>query len=151
MRFVGYASRVPADGAVLISFSHRDEGYLSSADLPITNGVRWASPGKHRELFEEHAMPAALNGDQVLIPRPELVAARVADRSLRPEDPAALVFSGAAHLIGDWNEVNRISKRIGRATAPTEAAVALGLERYLGIETRQIRRWLNPLRRLLRR
>lgn len=140
----------PADGAVLVSFDHREKGHLGSADLPITSGVRWASPGKYREVLEEYAVPASLNGDQVLVPRPELVVARVAKRDLQPEESAALVFSGAAHVVVDWNEVNRIAKRIGRAAAPNEAALALGLESYLGLETGRVRSWLNPLRRLLR-
>jgi hypothetical protein len=142
---------VPANSAVLVAFYHREGEYLGSADLPITSGVRWASPGKHRELYEEYAVPAALNGDQVLVPRPELVAARIADRNLKPEEPSALVFSGAAHAVGDWSEVTRIAKRLGRASAPTQAAVALGLETYLGLETPKVHRWLNPLRRILRR
>lgn len=142
---------VPADGVVLVALSQRDEDHLGSVELPVTSGVRWASPGTHRELFEECTVPAAFNGDQVLVARPELVAARVADRSLGPEDRSALVFSGAAHVVGDWNEVSRIAKRIGRATAPTEAAVALGLDSYLGLKTGRLQRWLNPLRRILRR
>lgn len=142
---------VPTDSAVLVALSSQDEGHLGSVDLPTTAGIRWASPDRHRELYEEYAMPAALNGGQVLIPRPELVAARAADRSLRPEDPAALVFSSAAHTAGDWGEVNQIAKRIGRATAPTEAAMELGLDSYLGLEAGGVKRWLSPLRRFFRR
>jgi hypothetical protein len=141
---------LPANGAVLVLLDQSEEGRAGSADLPAASGVRWASPGDHRRLYAEHTIPATLNGDQVLVPCAELVAARIADRTLRPEDPAALVFLGAIFAAGDWADVLRIAKRLGRATMPNEAAVALGLDSYLGLVTGKVQRWSNALRSLFR-
>ena len=145
---------LPANGAVLVSFDRDVKVQAGSTELPAASGVRWASPGDHRGLFEKHATPVTLNGDQVLVPRHELVAARIADRTLRPEDPAALIFCGAALAAitaGNWAVVMRIAKRFGRATAPIETAVQLGLDGALGLEIGRVRRSRIALRRLFRR
>ena len=141
---------MPSNGATLVSLEGDDQAYAPLIDLPTAGGVRWASAGSQRHLYKEHSIPVSLNGDQVLVPRPELAAARAADRNLRTGDPAALVFCAAA-VSADWAKVTRIAKRLGRGAATTEAAFALDLEATLGLEIGRAQRWLHALRRLVLR
>jgi len=145
---------LPANGALLISLDFEEKSRPAGTDLSEIHGIRWAAPGRLRNLYEKHASPVALNGSQVLIPRPELVAARSNLRPLRPEDPETLLFCGAAFAAsssGRWPNVLRISKFLGRGYAPLETAVQLGIEERLGIEVSTTQRALLALRRLFRR
>ena len=136
---------VPAEGVVLVALDGESNGHLASADLPPTRGIRWASPEQCRELVDEPARPATLNGLEVLVPRPEMVAARIAGRTPDPEDAAALVFCGAAFAAEDWDDAIRIAKTLRRSSDLSATAVALGLEKYLGMESGGVRRWLQSL------
>ena len=143
-----------ANGAILVSLDLEDKRRPAGTDLSKIHGIRWAAPGRLRNLYEKHASPVALNGGQVLVPRPELVAARSNLRPLRPEDPETLLFCGAAFVAsssGRWPNVLRISKFLGRGYEPLEAAVQLGIEDRLGLEVSTAQRALLALRRLLRR
>jgi hypothetical protein len=145
---------VPAEGAVIVVLDGKFEGPPASGHLPPTRGVRWASPDQCRELCEEPAVAANLIGNEVLVPRPEMIAARIADRAPRPEDPAALVFCGAAFAAAardSWTEVTSIAKRMGRPAAPAEAAATLGMDGYLGVKTGGLQKWVRSLRRVVRR
>ena len=142
---------VPADGAVLVALDRREETYVDPADLPVTNGVHWVGAGASHQLYRQLTTTATLETSEVLVPRPELVAARVANAGLRPDDPAALVFCGAAFVTEDWDEVTRIAKGLGRAPALYEAAVALGLEQYLGVKAGGVQKWLRAVKRAARR
>ena len=91
---------------------------------------------------------------QVLVPRPELVAARGTFRPLRPEDPETLLFCGAALAAassGHWPDVMRIAKSLGNRNAPLEAVVGLRIDDRLGLEVSTARRSMLALRRLFRR
>ncbi|MEJ2581941.1 MAG: hypothetical protein P8127_09980 [Acidobacteriota bacterium] len=142
---------VPAEGAVLVALDDRGEGHLDPGDLSIASGVHWARTGPNHELYRQHTVATTLETSEVLVPRPELVAARVADPGLRPEDPAALVFCGAAFAAEDWDEVTRIAKGLGRASGLYEAAVSLGLDGYLGMQAGGVQKWLRALTRVARR
>jgi hypothetical protein len=142
---------IPSNGATLVSLEGDDQGHPSLIDLPTAGGVRWASAGNQRQLYEENSVPVSLNGEQVLVPRPEMVAARVAHRDVKTDDPAALLFCAAVLSVGDWDEVLRIAKRLGRSAAPIEAALALGLAPSLGLRIGPVWRRLHALRRFLRR
>ena len=145
---------LPASGALLVSLDLEQEGRSDGVGLSEIHGVRWVTPGRLRSVYEKHASPAALNGDQVLVPRPELVAARSTVGPLRPEDPETLLFCGAAFAAassGQWPNVVRIAKSLGHGYAPVEAAVQLGVEARLGIEVSKVQRSMLALRRLVRR
>jgi len=145
---------LPASGALLISFDLEEEGRPDRADVSEIHGIRWVAPGKLRKVFEKHASPTAFNGDQVLVPRPELVAARSTFRPLRPENPETLLFCGAALAAvssGHWPDVLRIAKSLGHSYAPLEAAVQLGIDDRLGLEVSTARRSMLAFRRLFRR
>ena len=146
---------VPANGALLISLDLEEEdGRPDGADLPEVHSLRWAAPGKLREIYERHASPAALNGTQVLVPHPELVAARGNFQQLQPETPETLLFCGAALAsvaAGRWAEVTKIARALGRPTAPLEIAVSLGIEDRLGLKISRTRRITLAIRRFLRR
>jgi len=143
---------LPADGAFLIALDNEDEP--TSTTLPEAHGIHWAAPGQLRSIYGANSFPVALNGDQVLVPLPALVAARGASRALRPEDPEALLFCGAALEAASsdsWPEVMRIAKALGNGTAPIDLAVQLGIDTRLGLEVGKVRRSMLALHRLLRR
>lgn len=145
---------IPANGALLISLEPEETGLPGAADLPTTHGLHWAAPGSLREVYEEHAFPARLDGGQVLVPRPELVAARSPSQTLQPDDPETLVFYGAALAAvsaGNWDEVMSIARALGHGDAPLDLAANLGLDRRLGLDLGRVRRSLMTLRRLLHR
>jgi hypothetical protein len=143
---------LPADGAFLIALDDEDEA--TSTTLSEAHGIHWAAPGRLRSIYGANSFPVALNGDQVLVPLPALVAARGASRALRPEDPEALLFCGAALEAASsdsWPEVMRIAKSLGNGTAPIDLAVQLGIDTRLGLEVGKVRRSMLALHRLLRR
>lgn len=146
---------LPANGALLVSLDlEQGASRPDGADLPEVHSLRWVAPGRLRELYEEHASPTALNGDQVLVPNPELIAARSTFRILRPQDPETLIFCGAAHasvIRGRWNDVKKVARVLGHRGAPTEIAVSLGIDHRLGLQISRQRRAVLALRRLLRR
>jgi len=145
---------VTAGGALLVSLHPNDEGLPDAPGLGAAHGIHWASPGRGREVYEEHAFPVTLNGDQVLLPDPELITACSASRGLGPEDPEALIFCGAALAAADdgaWSEVTRIAKTLGHPASPTEVAIELRFEGRLGIEVGKARRSMFALRHLIRR
>jgi hypothetical protein len=145
---------LPASGALLVSFDIEEGGRPDGADLPEIHGIRWAAPGRLREVYEKHASPASLDGVTALVPHPELVAARSAFRPLQPEDPETLLFCGAALASaanGRWTEVNRIARALGHPYAPLEFAASLGIDQRLGLEVGRVRRSTLALRRLFRR
>ena len=146
---------VPANGALLVSLDlEEEEGRPDGADLPEVHSLRWAAPGKLREVYEQNASPAALNGAKVLVPRPELVAARTNFRHLRPDDPETLLFCGAALAsvaAGHWKHVIRIARALGHPATPLEIAVSLGIEDRLGLKISRTRRLSLAVRRFLRR
>ena len=143
-----------ASGAILVSLDLEEKGRYAGADLSEVHGIRWVAPGRLRDVYEKHASPVVLNGDQVLIPHPELVAARSTHRPLRPENPETLLFCGAAFAAsssGRWANVLLISKILGHRHAPLETAVQLGIEDRLGLEVSTAQRSMLALRRLFRR
>ncbi len=145
---------VPAGGALLVSLDLEEEDRPDGADLPEIHGIRWVAPGRLRDVYEEHASPAALDGDQVLVPDPELIVARITSRGLGPEDPEALIFCGAALAAADddaWANVMRIAKSLGHRDSPFELAVELGIDARLGLEVGRARRSVMALRRFIRR
>jgi len=145
---------VPAGGALLISLDLDDENGATSTAFSDAHGIRWAVPGRLRDMYEANSSPAALNGDQVLVPRPALVAARSPYRTLRPEDPETLLFCGAAldaASAGHWPEVMRMARSLGHGSAPLELAVQLGIDGRLGLGVGKARRSMFALRRLWRR
>ena len=145
---------VPASGAVLIALDLEEKGQPSATNLPGTHGLHWASPGGLREMYEEHASPAALNGDQVLVPDPELVVARSTSRGIGSEDPEALIFCGAAVAAANnsaWADVTQIAKALGHGDSPFELAVQLGMDHRLDLEVGRARRFSMALRRFIRR
>jgi hypothetical protein len=145
---------LPASGALLVSLHPNDEGLPDAPGLGTAHGIHWASPGRAREVYEEHAFPVTLNGDQVLLPDPELITACSASRGLGPEDPEALIFYGAALAAaadGAWSEVTRTAKALGHPVSPTEVAVELRLDRRMGLEIGRAQRSMLTLRRLIRR
>ena len=146
---------VPANGALLISLDLEEEqGRPDGANLPEVHSLRWAAPGKLRGIYEQHASPAALNGAKVLVPHPELVAARTTFRHLRPDDPETLLFCGAAlasAAAGHWKHVIRIARTLGHTTVPLEIAISLGIEDRLDLEISRTRRLSLAVRRFLRR
>ena len=145
---------LPASGALLVSFDPHEEGLPEAPGLGAAHGIRWASPGRARGVFEEHAFPATLNGDQVLLPDAELIAACSVSRGLSVEDPEAMIFCGAAFDAahgGAWSEVTRIAKALGHPDSPTEVAVELRFDRHLGLEIGKVQRSMFALRRLIRR
>ena len=112
------------------------------------------APGRLRDVYEEHATPAALDGDQVLVPDPELIVARITSRGLGPEDPEALIFCGAALAAANedsWADVMRTAKSLGHHDSPFELAVELGIDGHLGLEVGRARRFSMALRRFIRR
>jgi hypothetical protein len=145
---------LPASGALLVSLDLEEEGRSDGTDLPEIHGIRWAAPGKLRQVYEKHASPASLDGASALVPHPELVAARSKFRPLRPEEPEALLFCGAAHASvanGSWAQVNRLAKALGHPAAPLEFAVSLGINDRLGLEISRPRRMSLAVRRFFNR
>ena len=145
---------LPASGSLLVSLDLEEEGRPDGANLPEIHGIRWVAPGRLREVYENHASPAALNGDQVLVPNAELIVARSTSRGLGPEDPEALIFCGAALAAtndGAWADVTRIAKTLGHRDSPIEIAVELGIDGRLGLEVGRGRRLSMALGRFLRR
>lgn len=138
---------IPAEGAVLVALERESAGHGGPTSLTPSHGIRWASAEQCRELCEEPAVTANLVGTDVLVPRPETIAARIADRIPQPEDPAALVFCGAAFATKDWSDTTRIATNQGRASELTEAAVKFGLDGYLGVQTGGLMQWFKSLRR----
>ena len=145
---------VPASGAVLVALDLEENGQPSATNLPTNHGIHWASPGHLREVYEDHASLAALNGDQVLLPNPALIVGRSMSRHLDPEDPEALIFCGAARAAandGAWADVTQIAKALGHRDLPIELAVQLGIDGRLGLEVGRARRSVMALRRFIRR
>jgi len=145
---------LPASGSLLVSLDLEEEGRPDGADVREIHGIRWVAPGRLREVYEQNSSPVALNGDQVLVPNPELIVARSYSRSLGPEDPEALLFCGAALAAADddaWADVTRIAKVLGHRDSPTEVAVELGIDDRLGLEVGKARRSMIALRRLFHR
>ena len=145
---------VPASGAVLVALDLEENGQPSATNLPTNHGIHWASPGHLREVYQDHASLAALNGDQVLLPDPALIVGRSMSRHLGPEDPEALIFCGAARAAandGAWADVTQIAKALGHRDLPIELAVQLGIDGRLGLEVGRARRSVMALRRFIRR
>jgi hypothetical protein len=146
---------VPANGALLVSLDLEEEqGRADGADLPEVHSLLWAAPGKLREVYEQNASPVALDSVNVLVPHPELVAARGNFQRLRPEDFETLLFCGAALAsvaAGRWTQVLRIAKILGHPATPLEIAVSLGIDERLGLEISRPRRLSLAVRRFLRR
>jgi hypothetical protein len=145
---------LPASGALLVPLDLEEGGRPDSAKLPEVHSLRWAAPGKLREIYEEHSTLAPLNGSSVLVPHPELVAARSAYRPLHPEQPETLIFCGAAAVsaMNDrWDLVDGLAKSLGHTAAPLEFAVSLGIDHRLGLDVSRFRRMNLAVRRLLRR
>jgi hypothetical protein len=145
---------LPANGALLVSLDLEEEGRPDGTDLPEIHGIRWAAPGRLRELYERHSSPASLDGGTALIPNPELVAARSKYRPLRPEEPETLLFCGAALAAavgGRWAEVNRLARKFGHPSAPLEFALQLGIDDRLGLEVSRHRRVSLAVRRFFQR
>ena len=144
---------LPASGALLVSFDPNQAGLPEAPGLGAAQGTRWASPGRARGVFEEHAFPATLNGDRVLLPDAELIAACSISRGLDLEDPEALIFCGAAldaAYDGAWSEVTRIAQALGHSDSPIALAVELRFDRHLGLEIGRVQRSMFALRRLIR-
>jgi hypothetical protein len=148
----GNWSIFPATGAFLVPLDGK--GRL----LPRANvyhgavGVRWGSAGDLREVFERHSTRAELAGVEVLIPKPQLIAARTAGCSDNPASLECLIYCGAAHAAvraGRWRDTRRIAPRLGSDHAPLEAAYRLGIDQWLGISIPAPRRALLAVRRLL--
>ena len=145
---------LPASGAILVPLDLEEKGPYAGADLSEVHGIRWVAPGRLHDVYDKQALPDVLHGDQVLIPQPELVAARSTLRPLRPEDPETLLFCGAAFkaaTFGRWPNVLRISKILGHRHAPLESAVQLGIEKRIGLEVSRAQRTIIAFRRILRR
>ena len=117
--------QVPGAPSLWTPTRNLSERIGGTASFTLTGGFVFAAAGPNADC------PADLNGDLVLVPRLELVAARVAESSLKTSDPNALLFGAAALGIGDWSEVTRVAKRLGRARAPIAAAFALGLTLFV--------------------
>jgi hypothetical protein len=145
---------VPANGALLISLDPDDaKGRPDGADMSEVHSLRWAAPGRLRRVYEEYARPVDLADVQVLVPQPELIAARATMRHLRAEDPQTLVFYGAALASvgrGRWTDVRQIARTLGRRGMPTEIAFTLGIDQRLGLQISHTRRAVLTVRRLLR-
>ena len=145
---------VPANGALMISLDPDDgRGRPDGTDMSEVHSLRWAAPGRLRRIYETYARPVALDGARVLVPQPELIAARSTMRHLRPQDPQTLVFCGAAldaATRGRWREVSQIAKILGRRGMPTEIAFTLGIDQRLGLQISHTRRAVLTVRRFLR-
>ena len=145
---------LPASGALLIPLAREERGLPSASDLPTTRGIHWAAPGRLQMIYEEHAFPVSLNGEKVLVPRPELVAARTSSKVLQPDTPEAFVFCGAALTAatdGQWADVMRISKALGHDSAPLELAMHFGIDQRLDLGIGRTRRSFFSFRRILGR
>jgi hypothetical protein len=145
---------LPGGGALLVTFDPNEKGLPEAPGLGTAHGIHWASPGHARGVYEEHAFPAALNGDRILLPDAELIAACSISRGLGLDDPEALIFCGAAleaAYDGAWSEVTRIAKALGHPDSPVEIAVELRFDRHLGLEIGKVQRSIFALRRLIRR
>jgi hypothetical protein len=145
---------VPANGALMISLDPDDgKGRPDGTDLSEVQSLRWAAPGRLGPIYETYARPVSLDGARVLVPQPELIAARSTMRHLRPQDPQTLVFCGAAldaATRGRWAEVKQIAKILGRRGMPTEIAFTLGIDHRLGLKINRVRRARLAFRRFLR-
>ena len=144
---------LPASGALLVSFDPNQAGLPEAPGLGAAHGIHWASPGRARGVYEEHAFPAILNDDRVLLPDAELIAACSISRGLGIEDPEALIFCGAAldaAYDGAWSEVTRIAQALGHSDSPIALAVELRFDRHLGLEIGKLQRSMFALRRLIR-
>ncbi|MFV2068391.1 MAG: hypothetical protein ACC645_15585 [Pirellulales bacterium] len=145
---------IPAEGALLVSLEPDETGLQSAASYPASRGIRWAAPGRLRDVYVEHSTTTTLNGGQVLIPSPELVAGRSARRTLKPEEPEALLFCGAALAAASsrsWPEVVQLANALGNGNVPPDLAVHLGLDHRLGFGVGHMRRSYLAIRRLLHR
>lgn len=143
---------VPGHGAVLVSLDLEAANLPAASELPPVRGVLWAGPDRRLELYRRFTVADHVDGRELLLPSPELVAARVSGRPLHPLDVECLLFCGAAHASvrsGRWNDVTRIASALGRRFAPLDVAVQLGIDRQLGLEVGALQRLLLGLRRRL--
>jgi hypothetical protein len=145
-------SILPTTGAFLVPLD------ATSRRLPQANvyhgavGVRWGAAGELSDVFERHTTPAELAGLEVLVPRPELIAARTAGCSEDAASLECLIFCGAAYATtraGRWRDTRRIAPRLGTTNTPLEAAYRLGIDQWLGIAIPAPKRALFAVRRLL--
>lgn len=147
-------SILPATGAFLVPLD-ADTGDLPPATLYHRSvGVKWGAPGGRRGLLVTHSTTVDLAGVEVLIPTPELITARTAGCADDPTSLECLIFAAAAHasVLGEtWGDTLRTAPRLGTNNAPLDAAIRLGVDRWLGLEISAPRRAVIALRRLFGR
>lgn len=145
---------LPARGALLVACDPGEMQLPELGVLPTSHGIHWAAPGRLQKVYEPHTLPETLDGEEILIPSPALLAARVTDRALSPREPATLIFCAAAHEAsydGQWPAVTQIAKALGRRYAPLEVAIQLGIDHRLGFRIGNTKRTFLRLRRRLRK
>lgn len=148
----GNWSVLPTAGAFVVPLDSADKNLPPANVYHPSPGVRWGSPNGSRELLERNSSPADLAGVEVLIPRPELIAARTAGCTDNPMDLQCLIFCGAARAAVDsrrWSETSRLAKTLGAKQTPRESAYHLGIDHWLGIDIPAPKRAFFALRRLL--
>lgn len=142
---------LPAQGEILVRLGDGQADPVPNAPLS-QHGVRWTGAGHLGEDLQEWTTPATLVDRQVLVPKPELLVARANGLDEESPDLAAVVFCAAAYLTagaGTWAQALELSRDLGRARAPVETAMRLGITDWLGLSVGPITRLSVNVRGLL--
>jgi hypothetical protein len=143
----------PSTGAFLVPLD-AEGGNLPPASLYNSSiGVKWGSAGDLRDIFIKHSTTEELAGVELLIPAPELIAARTAGCGKQPGNITCLIFMAAAHAAagsGGWNKALKIAPRLGPQNTPLETVMRMGIDKWLGLDISAPRRAALAIRRLLR-
>lgn len=138
---------LPKPSAELVLLSDTPEGSPTT-----TAGVPRTHAGPMASMLRQHSEPAELAGRPVLIPSPELAAARVAPQAETSAELDALIFCAAAHravVSQTWQKVLNLAAELGHGRAPEAAVVRLGLEEWLDLRVTRRARLASALRRVL--
>ena len=144
---------LPTSGAFLVPLDTESGPHPPANVYHSSVGVKWGSAGDLHDVFIEHSTTEELAGIEILIPAPELIAARTAGCGTQPDNLACLIFIGAAHTAvtsGSWKSAKKIAPRLGSQNAPLETVMQMGIDRWLGLSISAPRRAALAIRRFLR-
>lgn len=150
---LGTWDAVPTLGAVLIPFDIDADDLPSATNFNLHKGVVWAEPGRYRDTLLRHSIEVLFNDRPALVPDPLLVLARTRLSDVLPIGIGSMIFAAAAHQIksaGSWSDADKLAKTIQSQHGPTELAVRLGIDRWLGLEVGTGRRMAIAIRRAFR-
>lgn len=145
---------LPASGAVVVvpatAGSTAGDSFNPGSTFRV-RGIRWARARNGMSDWLASWPTVNLRDRTVVVPSPAMLTACAASEPHRPEDLETLVFCAAAFQAArevSWTAVEEVAAALGQSEAPTDMALHLHLDRWLGIEVTSSRKLSHSLKRL---